>query len=168
MKTIDISKPRRMYWSHEADLLHGCPECNKELVNENQMYLAAIAGKTGLLSFMMTNNGGHFCPECPVVVLDREIFINLAIAASGSPDEPVFAVAGIVDSDAIPEDKKDLPYGHDDNPIPLVKFMHRKDQKLESIDEITPPVEKPVKARKIGRNEPCPCGSGKKYKKCCL
>ncbi|NCP78894.1 MAG: zinc chelation protein SecC, partial [Desulfuromonadales bacterium] len=20
----------------------------------------------------------------------------------------------------------------------------------------------------IGRNEPCPCGSGRKYKKCCL
>jgi preprotein translocase subunit SecA len=28
---------------------------------------------------------------------------------------------------------------------------------------------KPIKrdGRKIGRNEPCPCGSGKKYKKCC-
>ena len=25
-----------------------------------------------------------------------------------------------------------------------------------------------VGKRKIGRNEPCPCGSGKKYKKCCL
>ena len=24
-----------------------------------------------------------------------------------------------------------------------------------------------VKAMKIGRNDPCPCGSGKKYKKCC-
>jgi hypothetical protein len=23
-------------------------------------------------------------------------------------------------------------------------------------------------ARKVGRNDPCPCGSGKKYKKCCL
>ena len=23
-------------------------------------------------------------------------------------------------------------------------------------------------APKIGRNDPCPCGSGKKYKKCCL
>jgi SEC-C motif-containing protein len=23
-------------------------------------------------------------------------------------------------------------------------------------------------APKVGRNEPCPCGSGKKYKKCCL
>lgn len=24
------------------------------------------------------------------------------------------------------------------------------------------------KGTKVGRNEPCPCGSGKKYKKCCL
>ena len=24
-----------------------------------------------------------------------------------------------------------------------------------------------VKAHKIGRNDPCPCGSGKKYKFCC-
>jgi hypothetical protein len=23
-------------------------------------------------------------------------------------------------------------------------------------------------AKKIGRNSPCPCGSGKKFKKCCL
>lgn len=25
----------------------------------------------------------------------------------------------------------------------------------------------PVTAKKVGRNDPCPCGSGKKYKKCC-
>ncbi|MDR0861804.1 MAG: SEC-C domain-containing protein [Oscillospiraceae bacterium] len=25
----------------------------------------------------------------------------------------------------------------------------------------------PVRVTKVGRNEPCPCGSGKKYKKCC-
>ncbi|MBN2260441.1 MAG: SEC-C domain-containing protein [Clostridiales bacterium] len=25
-----------------------------------------------------------------------------------------------------------------------------------------------VKKEKIGRNDPCPCGSGKKYKKCCM
>ena len=30
------------------------------------------------------------------------------------------------------------------------------------------PVRKPVvKQEKVGRNDPCPCGSGKKYKKCC-
>ena len=29
-------------------------------------------------------------------------------------------------------------------------------------------VEKtPVHKKKVGRNDPCPCGSGKKYKKCC-
>ena len=28
-------------------------------------------------------------------------------------------------------------------------------------------VRKPATAEKIGRNDPCPCGSGKKYKKCC-
>ncbi|MDR2855906.1 MAG: DUF1186 domain-containing protein [Methanomicrobiales archaeon] len=27
---------------------------------------------------------------------------------------------------------------------------------------------KPVASKKVGRNDPCPCGSGKKYKKCCL
>jgi len=27
--------------------------------------------------------------------------------------------------------------------------------------------EQPVVCTKIGRNDPCPCGSGKKYKKCC-
>lgn len=26
----------------------------------------------------------------------------------------------------------------------------------------------PMVSEKVGRNEPCPCGSGKKYKKCCL
>ena len=25
----------------------------------------------------------------------------------------------------------------------------------------------PVHVYKVGRNDPCPCGSGKKYKKCC-
>ncbi len=30
------------------------------------------------------------------------------------------------------------------------------------------PVKKPVvKEKEVGRNDPCPCGSGKKYKKCC-
>lgn len=25
----------------------------------------------------------------------------------------------------------------------------------------------PIRSTKIGRNTPCPCGSGKKFKKCC-
>ena len=29
------------------------------------------------------------------------------------------------------------------------------------------PVEQAHKEETVGRNDPCPCGSGKKYKKCC-
>jgi preprotein translocase subunit SecA len=29
------------------------------------------------------------------------------------------------------------------------------------------PVQQVVRGDKVGRNDPCPCGSGKKYKKCC-
>lgn len=28
--------------------------------------------------------------------------------------------------------------------------------------------QEPRRVVKIGRNEPCPCGSGRKYKQCCL
>lgn len=38
-------------------------------------------------------------------------------------------------------------------------------QKVLSIPENDPVIEFPK--RKIGRNEKCPCGSGKKYKRCC-
>ena len=38
--------------------------------------------------------------------------------------------------------------------------MLNPDKKIQSSKTI-------VSGTKIGRNEPCPCGSGKKYKKCC-
>lgn len=37
------------------------------------------------------------------------------------------------------------------------------------VDRIGPllPRAEPVRSNKVGRNDDCPCGSGKKYKKCC-
>ena len=40
---------------------------------------------------------------------------------------------------------------------------HEKELKQEQQGK----VETVVKEKEPGRNEPCPCGSGKKYKKCC-
>jgi hypothetical protein len=34
--------------------------------------------------------------------------------------------------------------------------------------DLPPRLEPVVHGPRVGRNEPCPCGSGKKYKKCCL
>jgi preprotein translocase subunit SecA len=44
-----------------------------------------------------------------------------------------------------------------------------KEQNLTFSSGDAPAKKKPVKRvkKKIGRNAPCPCGSGKKYKKCC-
>ncbi|MCL6446766.1 MAG: HEAT repeat domain-containing protein [Armatimonadetes bacterium] len=44
-------------------------------------------------------------------------------------------------------------------------FDEEEDDDEEWADH--PPLKPIVKPPKIGRNDPCPCGSGKKYKKCC-
>ena len=33
---------------------------------------------------------------------------------------------------------------------------------------LAPPTPVRSRAEKVGRNDPCPCGSGRKYKRCCL
>jgi uncharacterized protein YecA (UPF0149 family) len=42
------------------------------------------------------------------------------------------------------------------------------DDEDDEIDWETPLVPIRNETKKIGRNEPCPCGSRKKYKKCCI
>jgi preprotein translocase subunit SecA len=44
-----------------------------------------------------------------------------------------------------------------------------KPERREAPKEITPPPKKALDSsgNKVGRNAPCPCGSGKKYKNCC-
>ena len=41
------------------------------------------------------------------------------------------------------------------------------DEKKQEIEKQYKKSKTVVKEDKIGRNDPCPCGSGKKYKKCC-
>jgi len=41
-----------------------------------------------------------------------------------------------------------------------------KPEDISDLEKLLNPI-KPVQSPKIGRNAPCPCGSGKKYKKCC-
>ena len=51
-------------------------------------------------------------------------------------------------------------------------IQRKKDKEMEALQfvggEKSSTAKKPViAAKKAGRNDPCPCGSGKKYKKCC-
>lgn len=42
------------------------------------------------------------------------------------------------------------------------------DDELDELPDAPFGAAAPSGGRKVGRNEPCPCGSGKKYKRCCL
>ena len=59
--------------------------------------------------------------------------------------------------------------------IPLLRGCAPQDrpnvtitQIVNQVYNVTPPANKPTLAPpKVGRNDPCPCGSGKKFKQCC-
>jgi hypothetical protein len=57
-----------------------------------------------------------------------------------------------------------------DDPVGLLKFaLEKLKQESPSSNqlEVNPPTVFQDKQR-VGRNDPCPCGSGKKFKKCCI
>ena len=51
----------------------------------------------------------------------------------------------------------------------IQKTVERKPvtRNVQTNDDKSDSVKKPKKSKKVGRNDPCPCGSGKKYKQCC-
>jgi preprotein translocase subunit SecA len=64
--------------------------------------------------------------------------------------------------------RREMKYHRED----IEKLMPRARQAVaaegEGAEEEAPAKAQPVRVGpKIGRNAPCPCGSGKKYKKCC-
>ena len=42
-----------------------------------------------------------------------------------------------------------------------------KPEDIKDLDILLNPLKTKIADKKVGRNEPCLCGSGKKYKKCC-
>ena len=69
------------------------------------------------------------------------------------------------------EGREDLYYVYE-KVINLAREMGETDRVdrmqgiLDSLRKLSSEIEPPTKG-KVGRNDPCPCGSGKKYKKCC-
>jgi preprotein translocase subunit SecA len=53
------------------------------------------------------------------------------------------------------------------NPSPAIEEQAKPQMPNMNRPQVQTKVKPIVNADKIGRNDPCPCGSGKKYKKCC-
>ena len=153
-QNIDLSIRRRKYYSDECGTTI-CPECNSKLTEEKCSIILAVKSDTDESEFMTNLTGSHFCTNCPVVVFDKEK-IEQAVKLGINGDENLkYIIAGIVDFNSIPKEKRHLEIGIDENPVPLVHFL--PDLTTSTI----------TKNKKVGRNDLCPCGSGKKYKKCC-
>lgn len=75
-------------------------------------------------------------------------------------------VPGVRDREDIVERLRDCLL--DQGRIGEVKELEAAWQPKHAEPVYLPERQLPVRAAKVGRNDPCPCGSGKKYKKCCL
>ena len=86
------SLPRKMYWSNKVGGCSSCPDCNRPLEQETHTYVITTRQAGAYDAFMTGNPAGHFCGNCPVVVLDREEFnrvVSIAVneAALLKPQE---------------------------------------------------------------------------------
>jgi HEAT repeat protein len=84
----------------------------------------------------------------------RKLFSRIEDLASGLNEEEATIVGKALD---------DRLEAHEQPPV----FHTEEDWEAEEEDGAPPPPPAAAQPVKVGRNDPCPCGSGKKYKKCC-
>ena len=48
-----------------------------------------------------------------------------------------------------------------------IELEPNKPEDIADLERLFNPPKPKIAEKKVERNEPCPCGSGKKYKKCC-
>lgn len=93
----------------------------------------------------------------------------MMVVQDGDDDDATMAMAGMVALIAITENEADM------DPERITALTEAAPDLIPKWIEtlngwrLRNMTDQPIPARssKIGRNEPCPCGSGKKYKKCC-
>ena len=153
-KKFDLSIRRRVYYSEDCGLI-SCPECGLPLIEDGCAVIIAIKSDKDEGEFISNMTGSRFCESCPVVVFDSAKIKQAARQGIRGDANLRYFIGGIVDFNAIPQEKRHLEIGIEGNPVPLVHFL--PDLKKATV----------ANEKKIGRNDPCPCGSGKKYKKCC-
>ena len=49
----------------------------------------------------------------------------------------------------------------------VIELDAEQDENIRDLEELQKTQVRAVSSKKANRNDPCPCGSGKKYKKCC-
>lgn len=82
---------------------------------------------------------------------------NIVVATPGKPGEPTARQLMASLKSEYPDFRKTLVKRHSDLRFLNEAAMQKMGLRQSQVREVA----------KVGRNDPCPCGSGKKYKKCC-
>ena len=97
------------------------------------------------------------------------VLLSLSLSSSEVPEQPKpqasTVKAVVVDAAKVDEELKRRKQAEQ------MKFQHAEASALSSSPSEEKPQAQPQTpfvrdGRKVGRNEPCPCGSGKKFKQC--
>ncbi|QHE54378.1 hypothetical protein GS400_17235 [Pontibacillus sp. HMF3514] len=91
--------------------------------------------------------------DTQMLLLEEVLYPNLVINKIDHPKLDKWKV--LLDKENAPEKEEQM---HREI---QAKFEEFKKQKANN------QATQPIKSTKVGRNDPCPCGSEKKYKKCC-
>jgi hypothetical protein len=76
--------------------------------------------------FIVRNDAANFYSTCPVVVLDYGEFERLAALSIHKSKSVQFLVVGLIDLEAVPAEKRNVPFDDGTNPVPLVEFTNLK------------------------------------------
>ncbi|MSS64477.1 SEC-C metal-binding domain-containing protein [Velocimicrobium porci] len=152
--TIDMnSKEGKKFWANYFEIEKGIYEkLLKDIDHVESGTVEALAGKFGttlniMVGFLDGINDSLKTPN-PIEEMDKDTVVSLDIDKEKLYYNMVEAKADWLyeleawDNLLTPERRKEL---------------YKEQKKSGTI----------VKEKKVGRNDPCPCGSGKKYKFCC-
>jgi uncharacterized protein YecA (UPF0149 family) len=143
----------------EADLEECCLETLPRKISSHDAYFKSIAPV--LSAFFAFAEERKLLKNAPILAqkvqaISRQIEKNASNPKSWGPAKSLVMAAQ--------ESGVDVT-----NQKEMNRFIALYNERLlsERTSDDPPSKAEPVRNPKIGRNEPCPCGSGKKYKKCC-
>ena len=141
-------------------------ESDMSLKEAEAMMVLTLAESRGSVKYLRDNFPEEFAK--------RAVFLNKLLDPAKEPqlqnqyDKTIKKFAKRAFQEMFGDEAEDFGL----NAIP-VKEQHLFGQMLFSPEDFEPapftvPQQPITKAPKVGRNDPCPCGSGRKYKHCCL
>ena len=127
-----------------------------------------LAYYKGLLESGLSKQPSHFwngLVSCCTDLYPEEVYPQIKQAFEEDLIDESFIDLDFVD-EQLAVGKEEVLAGLQDDRYKLIEDTIGE---LESWACFQPPARQQptVRKKKVGRNEPCPCGSGKKYKKCC-